>query len=56
MKKLKGLKNAHTSNAKIGMGDSFGSGVKNPTGKAKSIMGVSSLKSKRISKPPKSLA
>ena len=42
---------------KIGSGDSYGTGVKNPPMKPKDIMGtkVSSMK-KTMGKPPKSLA
>lgn len=55
MLKPKGLKNAHTSNSKKGMGDYSGSGIKNPIGKSKEIMGIKSPSAKKLSKP-KSLA
>lgn len=38
------------------MGDSYGSGVKNPVAKIKDFTGVSSLKPKALKKPPKTLA
>lgn len=52
MKKAK-LKTAHTANTQKGMGDFYGSGVKNPMGKPRQIMGIKPI---RKSKPPKSLA
>lgn len=56
MKKAKPLKNAHTANTKLGMGDFYGSGVKNPTGKMRSGAGRIEVTSKNLKKPPKSLA
>lgn len=56
MKKIKGLKEAHTPNTKIGKGDHYGSGIKNPVGKSKEILGVNPLKPKKMGKAPKSLA
>ena len=56
MKRVKGLKEAHTSNSKMGMGDHYGSGIKNPVGKIRDVMGIGNIKSKRLSKAPKSLA
>lgn len=56
MKKIKTNKQAHTSNAKIGMGDHYGSGVKNPVGRIRDVMGITDVKPKRLGKPPKSLA
>ena len=53
---MKGLsKQAHTSNAKVGMGTFLGSGVKNPMGKAKVLMGKT-ISTKTKGNPPKSLA
>ncbi len=52
--KPKALKNAHTSNAKFGMGDNYGSGVRNPIGKIRE--GMKSLSSKSLKKAPKALA
>ena len=58
MKKLKGLKQAHTSNAKTGMGDFYGSGVKNPIGKIRDVstLGRTPLSKVKLKKPPKSMA
>ncbi len=59
MKKLKPLKRtgeAHTSKSKIGMGDHYGSGVKNPVGKIRDVMGITDVTPKRLKKAPKSLA
>ncbi len=59
MKKPKPLKRtgeAHTSKSKFGMGDSYGSGVKNPIGKIRDVMGITDVKPKKLGKPPKSLA
>lgn len=56
MKKTRLNKTAHTSNSKIGMGDSYGSGVKNPVGKIRDVMGITNVIPKRLGKPPKSLA
>jgi len=50
LKPIAGLKNAHTSNSKFGMGDFTGGAVKNPMASAK-------LKANKGSKtPPRSLA
>jgi len=57
MKKLKSkVKSAHTPKTKTGMGDYYGTGVKNPIGKVRDVMGMKPLGSKKLSKPPKSLA
>lgn len=58
MKKVKGLKQAHTSNAKRGMGDAYGSGMKNPIGKIRDVStSVTTPVSKvKLKKPPKSMA
>lgn len=56
MKKVNAPKSAHTSNSKKGMGDSYGSGAKNPTGKIINVFGFSSQKPQSLKKPPKSLA
>jgi len=50
MKKLKGLKNAHSSNAKIGMGDSYGSGIKNKFGRVRESMMDISVSTAKIKK------
>lgn len=56
MKKAKGLKSAHTSNSKIGMGDYYGTGIKNKMGRTREVIGVKPLSMKKLGKPPKSLA
>lgn len=58
MKKVKGLKQAHTSNAKRGMGDAYGSGMKNPIGKIRDVSTVTTtpLSKVKLKKPPKSMA
>jgi hypothetical protein len=56
MKKIKTNKQTHTSNAKIGMGDHYGSGVRNPVGTIRDVMGITNVKAKNLGKPPKSLA
>jgi hypothetical protein len=59
MKKLKPLKKhveAHSSSAKLGMGDFYGSGVKNPVGKIRDVFTVNQPSMKKMGKPPKSLA
>lgn len=53
----KALKQAHTPNTKFGMGDSYGTGVKQKIGKALSnTASVASIPKAKIKKPPKSLA
>lgn len=57
MKKLKKCKEWHASSSKMGMGDYYGTGVKNPQGKIReSSMEFSSASPKTLKKPPKSLA
>ncbi len=57
MKNLKPLKNAHTPNTKYGMGDYYGSGIKNPIGKIiDSTVGFTPLSPKKLKNPPKNLA
>ena len=55
-KKIKTNKENHVSNSKVGMGDHYGSGIKNPVGTIRDVMGVTNVKPKNLSKPPKSLA
>ena len=55
MKKLKPLKEAHTSNSQKGMGSYYGTGKKNPVASLQE-KGKAYLKSKDVGKPPKSLA
>ncbi len=57
IKPLKGLKNSHTSNSKIGSGDSYGTGVKQKVGTIKrDFMNSKPLSAKKLGKPPRSLA
>lgn len=53
--KSKGLKNAHTPNTKYGMGDHYGSGVKQPLGKMREGMGMVTLSKKKIGTAPRSV-
>jgi|HubBroStandDraft_3_1064219.scaffolds.fasta_scaffold1959225_1 hypothetical protein len=52
----KAPKTAHTSGAKMGMGDFYGTGKKNPIGKVKEGMGIKASTVKGLNKPPKTLA
>jgi hypothetical protein len=65
MKSAKGLKppkplgtnrEAHTANTKYGMGNSYGSGVKQKLGKIREGMGMIPVSKKKMAKPPSSLA
>jgi hypothetical protein len=57
MAKSKKFKQAHTDNVKHGMGDFYGSGVKNPVGKMRSgSVGQVKASKKQLKNPPKSLA
>jgi hypothetical protein len=56
MKKIKGLKNAHASNSKIGMGDFYGTGIKNPLAKIREFGAVAPTPIAKLKKPPKKLA
>lgn len=57
MKPIKPLKNAHTPNTKIGMGDNYGSAVKNPIGKMRSdSMGMRAVNPPSLKKPPRKIA
>lgn len=58
MKKASSLspKTAHTANSKKGMGDSYGSGVKNPVGRMREGLGMNQIKPAKLKKPPKALA
>ncbi len=50
-------KEAHTSPTKIGMGDNYGSGIKNKVGTMREdSMGMNAVPKKSLSKPPKKLA
>jgi len=54
MKKSKAPKTAHTSNSQKGMGDYYGTGIRNPVGKLRDVSGEKSPS--KLRKPPKSLA
>jgi hypothetical protein len=56
MKKVKGLKQSHSSNQKMGQGDHLGIGMKNPVGKVKEVFGFTPLGKKAKKSAPKSLA
>ena len=59
MKKPPLPKQIHTGKSdknKLGVGDSYGTGVKNPTGKSRDVTGMGILPAKGIKKPPRSLA
>lgn len=58
MKKSKGkVKQAHTSSSKVGMGDFYGTGIKNPVGRVRaSYLDIKPKSKKKLGNPPKSLA
>lgn len=56
MKKSKTIKTSHTSPKKIGMGDHYGQGMKNPMGRMRDSFVGTLSKSKNTKKPPRSLA
>ncbi len=57
MKPLKGNKVAHVPNTKRGVGDFYGSGIRQPFGKVRDdSMGMIAVTPKKLKKPPKSLA
>ncbi len=57
VKPIKALKNAHTSNSKIGMGDFKGTGVKQKVGTSRvDMVSMNKVGSKKMKNPPKSLA
>lgn len=47
---------AHTANTKYGMGENYGTGVKNPVGKIRENQTMVPLPKSKISKPPRKLA
>jgi hypothetical protein len=55
-KSSKGLKQAHTSNAKKGMGDYYGTGIKQKMGRLRDGLDSQPSSYKKLGKPPKSLA
>lgn len=57
MAKFTRHKEAHTSPTKFGMGDNYGTGIRAKLGKVRDdTVGMVSLTSKGLKKPPKSLA
>lgn len=56
MKKLKSTAAAHAPKSPKGMGDFYGTGMKNPIGKMGDTYMNSPMKSKKKGKPPKSMA
>lgn len=57
MKKTKKLEFAHTPRSPQGMGDYYGTGVRQPLGKMRSdSMGMVQVTPKELKTPPKSLA
>lgn len=56
MAKVKAPKFAHTSNSKKGMGDYYGTGLRNPVGKIRDVFGSGPISKGNLKKPPKSLA
>lgn len=54
---MKPIKSAHTPNTKLGMGDNYGTAVKNPIGKMRSdSMGMIAVTPKKLKKPPTKVA
>lgn len=57
MKKVKSPKFAHTSDSKIGMGDHYGSGIRQKIGRVRDSYTESpTMSKKKLKNPPKSLA
>lgn len=57
MSKIKSVTSAHTSKSKIGMGDNYGSGIKQKVGIIKrDYLNSSESLAKKYGKPPRSLA
>lgn len=55
-KKVKSNRFAHTANTKYGMGDNYGSGLRNKVGKMRSGVGFMEVSKSKLKSPPKSLA
>ncbi len=49
-------RNAHVADTKLGMGDFYGSGVRNKVGRIRDSYVTNPSKPKSLKKPPKSLA
>ncbi len=57
MKKLKSTPETHTAKTKYGMGDYYGTGIKQKVGRMREDqIGFSGPSAKSLGKPPKSLA
>lgn len=56
LKKYNKFKTAHTSSSQIGMGDYYGSGIRNPMGRVRDTMEGDYVIPRKLKKPPKSLA
>jgi hypothetical protein len=57
MKKTKTPMNIHTPKSQMGMGDNYGTAIKNKVGEVRrSYMDAGENVSKKLGKPPKSLA
>lgn len=56
-KPLKRTPEAHVMNTKYGMGDYYGTGIKQPMGRVREdLVNGNPVKSAKLGKPPKSLA
>lgn len=49
-------KEAHASSAKKGIGDYYGSGIKNKVGRMRDGFGINAVRKKGLKTPPRSLA
>lgn len=56
IKAPKGLREAHTSNSKKGMGDYYGTGITAKIGRMREGIGFESISPKKLKTPPKNLA
>lgn len=54
--KIKPNRFAHTANTEHGMGDHYGTGLRQPLAKMRDGMGMKEIASKKMKNPPKSLA
>lgn len=53
---MKKAKQAHTMNTKYGMGDNYGTGIRQKLGRVRDGMGMQVLSPKKLKKPPRTLA
>lgn len=56
MKKVKVPKQAHTSNSKFGMGDHYGTGIRQKIGRMRDGTGMEEISPKKLKTPPRGLA